>query len=341
MWLSIFIALSLVIYSIIFVTLHFYQLKKIQQAKKKSTHHLQQEYDYAAYLAYLGLTQPKNPVLIQNWLAHTQHIIEVKQHHPLTLSFAPQALLQLLQQLNLGFASQQQFLITTQYGTQTFELILADLRHDPDRQLRYFAIHLLLPTLKLSFKQVYICGFSVKNHQIYAYHLRDSWIRHIFSLKHAYLLYVAQQHELLQQGWKNYYYPHEARYALCCATRLVEEQQRVISPEQLSYLQFCQCLAGETRAIYSCYYLQGMVMEILFTADYSQVIEVSKIDHVEFYQKHYLAQQGKSATMMDGDLNSDVFQRYKEQARNVRSLAEQAAVAQGYVIDQSYIDPTV
>ncbi|WOE31378.1 MULTISPECIES: hypothetical protein [unclassified Acinetobacter] len=342
MRLSIFISLTIIISLVVFLFFYFYQLRKKSCLKHRllsgnADHQRLQHYDQ--YLQHLGLAGRKNIQHLESQQHDLNHLILKQEIPSLALSFAQDALSALQQQLMLSPQQLERLLASTQQSQHTFELILTDLLHQSKDQIRDIPIHFKCSEQYLTFQNSYILSCYLRHKQIYAYHIRDIWANPEVSLEHVYTQYIEKHCQFMHLGWKNYYYPHEARYALSSAAKLLIEEQRMIAPQLLSYQQFYQCLIEQGQAIHSCWYLDGVVMEILFTADYSALIELSKADYLSFYQAHYLAKHCEIQDIADGDLYSDEFQIYKEKAADLRDLAEQAAVTQGYEIDQDYQDP--
>lgn len=343
MFLSIVISLLISAFLLIFLYVYFNQFKQNQQHKRDlSFQELKNQHveHHPVHHYSKSLTQQLDQPPVNDMVKLSDNIIHASNISSLNISFEKDALYQLKQQFNL---TNMQFDLLMNEATQFNHSLNVDWgrvkSNDEQEHIRFVPIHLDIAGSRLTFAKTYTFGFYLRNTDIYAYHIYDAWATLDTPLMQAYEIYIEKISELINLGWKNYYYPHEARYAVTSAARLLEEEQRSIAPQFISYKLFCQCLEGEEQAIHLCLYLEGIVMEILFTHHYSAMIEISKTDHLPFYKKHYLARNDEIQQIADGDIYGEGFKVYKEKASVLRRLAEHAAVHQGHEIDEEYIDP--
>lgn len=260
-------------------------------------------------------------------------VIDARNFDLLKLSFNDNALVDMKNQFKLSNI-QMDALINA--ASNSYNKLIIDLGgeddEDGEEDVRYIPVQFSINSSILNHDQTYVCNLYLKDNVIYSYEIYDRWIDQHVSMDQAYHRFVQKIETLLKQGWRNYYFPHEVRYAASCEERLLEEQQRMVlvGPDILSFEQFSNCLNSENKAIYLYLYLDNVYMNILFSDCYSAFIELEDMKYDLFYKNHF-------PEMMD-DEDYSVCD-YKSKALLCREKSEQEAKKQGYEIDEDYIDP--
>ncbi|MFW2102540.1 hypothetical protein [Acinetobacter guillouiae] len=250
----------------------------------------------------------------------------------LKLSLKDDGLIDLKHQLNL---SNIQMDVLIQEAPKSLNRLIIDFGcvydHDGDEDVRYVPVELSTESVTLNFDQAFFCCFYLADREIYSYNISDRWSDENATLEQAYKQFTQKLAILLKQGWKNYYLPHDARYAVSCEERLLKEQQHTILPNQsiLSFEQFCNCLEGELHAIDLNLYLDGIYMSVFYDDAFSVSFEINKANNLLSYKSY--CPEGLD------DVNE--IEAYKVKAKLLRYKAEQEARQHGFEIDESYIDP--
>lgn len=234
----------------------------------------------------------------------------------------------------IGFTIEHGQAIQIDFGDQPTE--------DDDEDVRYVPVTLEVDHKKIAFDQTFLLHLYLDDDKVYEIHLYDRWTNEFEeNLEVAYQNFVQNMQVFLDQGWKNYYYPHEARYAPESESKLLEEQQRAIFSNNtiMSFEQFQACLNSDEHHITAYLYLDNVVISLLYTESHSVLMEISTTDRLYFYEKHHLVLSDESSKNAHEGINGEAFANYKKKAILMRAQTEQEAIAQGYLIDENYVDP--
>ena len=165
------------------------------------------------------------------------------------------------------------------------------------------------------------------------------------SSEHAYQGYVELMKRLSQAGWKNYFFPDEARIAKESNIRYLMEGHDVIDINYIfSYEEWKNIINSlTTNSIGYRLYANGVLLDISLNQT------KKNIDGKEQYMIRYAFQTVRynqrnlisdSSEMTAQELEQK-FKSNLERYTSLREKDEKDAIAQGYRIDEGYIDPDV
>jgi hypothetical protein len=211
-----------------------------------------------------------------------------------------------------------------------------------EEDVRYVPVTLEVDSKKVTFDKTFLLHLYLDEDRVYDIHLYHRWTDEFEeNLEVAYQNFVQNMQVFSDQGWKNYYYPHEARYDPNSESKLLEEQQRAIfvNNKMMSFEQFKACLNSDQHHITAYLYLDNVVISFLYTESHSVLMEISITDRLYFYEKHHLVLSDESTKSVHEGTDGEAFASYRKKAILVRAQAEKEAISQGYSIDENYVDP--
>ena len=279
-----------------------------------------------------SIVDNQNDSLYVDYKANRKDVIDAENINFLTLSFQKNALIDLQNQLKLSNLQLDNFIYEAAKSYNQLIIDFGDIiNENSEDDVRYVPIEFSTKNSILNFDETYVCHLSLIDRKIYSYHIYDRWLDENSTLEQAYNVFCQKIEALRKQGWENYFFPYQVRYATSNARHLLKIEQHLLIQEHgtLSFQEFSDCLVNsENNSIYLYLHLDGIYMSLIFINTFSALVELNKMDDFIFYKNY--------SSLMNSEI--DNLEEYKIKAEIFRKKLEQEAIAQNIEINENYVD---
>ena len=164
------------------------------------------------------------------------------------------------------------------------------------------------------------------------------WTDKTATPQQAYMDFKAQIQYLYSLGFKNYYALDEVRYRQQDYARVLKEKGHCIAPEYLTFQQFSDDFIGKDYYGSIYLYVDNIVMDILYDANASAMVEIFKMDDMDAHLSEFGMDDMEIASLSDAEKRIK-FEHYVDCMLMERKKEEALAKASNYMIDEMYPDP--